>query len=218
MKSRTHSVLQTGFFLFTLCACAGAQTPAPAHPDPARAAAAAPDTTQPAMGMTKPHDNQYVIGSTDVLTINVWKQPEISQTLLPVRSDGKISLPLAGEVQAAGRTPYQLEQEITAKLRSYMADPEVTVMVEQSNSEKFNILGFVARPGSYPLTGPTTVLDAIADAGGFRDFAKTRDVYVLRHYPGGKEIRLRFNYKAVIKGKHFNQNVQLQPNDTIVVP
>jgi polysaccharide export outer membrane protein len=158
-----------------------------------------------------------VIGNDDRLTVNVWNESEISRSL-PVRSDGRISLPLAGEVQAAGRTPLQLERDITVKLQPYITKPEVTVIVEQINSEKFNILGQVTKPGSYPLTAPTTILDAIAAAGGFRDFAKQKGIYILRHLPNGSEFRIPFNYKEVIKGKNPAQNIMLQPNDTLVVP
>jgi polysaccharide biosynthesis/export protein len=173
--------------------------------------------SQPASSSTKPHDDSFVIGNDDVLAINVWKEPDISRSI-PVRSDGKISLPLVGEVQAAGRTPLKLEQDIAGKLRSYISEPEVTVMVQQINSEKFNILGQVARPGSYPLTNSATVLDAIALAGGFRDFAKQKAIYVLRQNPGGGESRIPFNYKNVVKGKNPEQNIKLEPRDTIVVP
>jgi polysaccharide export outer membrane protein len=112
----------------------------------------------------------------------------------------------------------QLEQEIATKLLNYLTKPEVTVIVEQINSQKFNILGQVAKPGSYPLTTATTVLDAIATAGFFRDFAKQKGIYILRQNPGGAESRIPFNYKDVIKGKYPEQNIKLQPNDTIVVP
>jgi polysaccharide export outer membrane protein len=165
----------------------------------------------------KPHDKSFVIGVSDVLAISVWKEPEVSRSV-PVRSDGKISLPLAGEVQAAGLTPLKLEQDIASKLQNYISEPEVTVIVQQINSRKFNILGMISRPGSYSLTSSSTVLDAIAVAGGFRDFAKQKSIYVLRHNPDGTEARLSFNYKDVIKGKNPDQNVKLQPNDTIVVP
>ena len=100
----------------------------------------------------KPHDAAYLIGSSDVLAITVWKEPEISKSI-PVRPDGKISLPLVGELQAAGRTPLQLEQEIAGKLKTYITNPDVNVIVQQINSEKFNVLGRVAQPGSFPLTG-----------------------------------------------------------------
>jgi len=168
-------------------------------------------------GSTKPHDGAFIIGKGDVLAISVWKQPDISRSL-PVRSDGRISLPLVGEVQAAGLTPLKLEADITSKLQAYLTEPEVTVIVEKINSEKFNILGRVAKPGSYPLTDPTTVLDAIALAGGCREFAKNKSVYVLRVNPDGSQSRLPFNYQNVIKGKNLEQNILLQPHDTIVVP
>jgi polysaccharide export outer membrane protein len=163
------------------------------------------------------HDNTYVIGVDDVLAINVWKEPDVSRTV-PVRSDGKISLPLAGEVQASGETPKQLEKALAAKLQSFISEPEVTVIVTEVRSQKFNILGMVAKPGSYPLTNSSTVLDAIAQAGGFRDFAKQKSIYVLRQNPDGSQVRLPFNYKEVIKGKDSAQNIKLQPRDTIVVP
>jgi polysaccharide export outer membrane protein len=158
-----------------------------------------------------------VIGNDDLLAIQVWKEPDISRSL-PVRSDGKISLPLAGEMQAAGQTPLQLEREITDKLRTYITDPEVTVIVQEIHSEMFNILGQVARPGSYPLTHITTVLDAIAIAGGFRDFARQKAVYILRQDASGIQSRIPFNYKTVIKGKTPEQNVTLEPRDTVIVP
>jgi polysaccharide export outer membrane protein len=179
-----------------------------------QAAVALAQPLAPSVG--KPHDNSFVIGNDDVLAINVWKEPDVSRSI-PVRSDGRISLPLVGEVQATGRTPLQLEQEITSRLRNYIAEPVVTVMVQQINSEKFNILGQVAKPGSYPLTNGTTVLDAIATAGGFRDFAKQKSIYILRQNSRA-ESRIAFNYKDVIKGKHPEQNIKLEPRDTIVVP
>ena len=108
-----------------------------------------------------PHDASFVIGNDDLLSINVWKEPDISRNI-PVRSDGRISLPLVGELQAAGRTPLQLEQDISTRLHNYIADPEVTVMVQEIHSQKFNILGEVIKPGSYSLEVAATVLDAIA--------------------------------------------------------
>lgn len=165
----------------------------------------------------KPHDDSFVIGNDDVLAVNVWNEPNITRSV-PVRSDGRISLPLAGEIQAAGRTPLKLEEDIAAKLKSYIAEPEVTVIVQQINSQKFNILGMVNRPGSYVIANSATVLEAIALAGGFRDFAKQTKIYVLRQNPDGSQTRLPFNYKDVVKGKNSEQNVKLQPRDTIFVP
>ena len=163
------------------------------------------------------HDDSFVLGTDDVLAISVWKEPELTKSI-PVRSDGKISLPLVGEVTAAGRTPLQLEREITEKLKGFITTPEVTVIVEKVNSRKYNILGEVAKPGSYMLTADTTIMDAIAAAGGFRDFAKKTGVYILRKGPDGHETNLKFNYKEFLKGKNPAQNVKLQPRDTIIVP
>jgi polysaccharide export outer membrane protein len=183
------------------------------QPTPAQATTAA----QPADSPAKAHDDSFVIGNDDVLAINVWKEPDISRSI-PVRSDGKISLPLVGEVQAAGRTPLKLEQDIAAKLKSYIAEPEVTVIVQQINSQKFNVLGQVAHPGTFMVTNSLTVLDALALAGGFRDFAKQKSIYVLRQNADGTQARLPFNYKDVVKGKNPEQNIRIQPRDTIVVP
>lgn len=180
----------------------------------AQADSAQPD---PPETVSTPHNDSFVIGNDDKLNINVWKDTELTKTV-QVRPDGKISMPLIGELQAAGRTPLQLETEIADKLKAYIAQPDVTVIVEQINSQKFNILGKVSKPGSYPLTVTTTVLDAIAEAGGFLDFAKQKDVYILRPKAGGGEDRLKFNYKDVIKGKHTEENVKVEPRDTIVVP
>jgi polysaccharide export outer membrane protein len=162
-------------------------------------------------------DSAYVIGANDVLSIDVWKEPDISRSV-PVRSDGKISLALVGELQAGGQTPQQLEQEITKRLQSYISEPEVTVIVTDSKSQKVNILGMVTKPGAYLLTSSTTVLDAIAMAGGFKDFAKQKSVYVLRQAADGTQQKLSFNYKDVIKGKNAEQNIRLQAGDTVVIP
>jgi polysaccharide export outer membrane protein len=162
-------------------------------------------------------DSSYLIGADDLLAVNVWKEPEISRSV-PVRSDGKISLPLIGELTAGGQTPLQLEQEIAKRLANFISEPEVTVIVQESRSQKINIMGMVAKPGSYLLTGSATVLDAIAMAGGFKDFAKQKAIYVLRQQADGTEKRIPFNYKDVIKGKSPEQNVRLQPRDTVVVP
>ena len=194
-----------------------------ARPADAKAAGSAAEEKQanqdkqPSAQAAAHSDSSYVIGSDDLLAINVWKEPEVSRTV-PVRSDGKISLPLVGELMAGGQTPLQLEQEITKRLENYISEPEVTVIVQDSKSRKINILGMVARPGSYLLTGTTTVLDAIAMAGGFKDFAKQKAVYVLRPNDDGTEKRFAFNYKDVIKGKNPEQNIRLQPRDTVVVP
>jgi polysaccharide biosynthesis/export protein len=169
---------------------------------------------------TNPNPNdisEFVIGSEDSLMINVWKEPEVSRAVL-VRSDGKITLPLIGEIQAAGKTPKQLQAEIAKGLGSYISDPEVSVIVQTSGSKKYSILGKVNRAGSVPLGGPTTILDAIAAAGGLQDFAKRKKIYILRTGPDGREQRIRFNYVEVTKGKHPEQNILLQSRDIIFVP
>jgi polysaccharide export outer membrane protein len=187
-------------------------------PAPPAAASDKPADDKARTGARAAHsDNSYVIGADDVLAINVWKEPEVSRSV-PVRSDGKISLPLVGELTAGGETPLQLEQEIAKRLASYISEPEVTVIVQDSKSQRINILGMVVRPGAYMLTGSATVLDAIAMAGGFKDFAKQKAIYVLRQNPDGTQKRIPFNYKEVIKGHDPDQNVRLQPRDTVVVP
>ena len=183
-------------------------------------ASAAPANSAADVGSTqagKAHDASYTIGNDDVLAISVWKEPDLTKSI-PVRADGKISLPLVGEMQATGKTPLQLEHDISEKLKGYITAPEVNVIVQQVNSRKFNILGEVGKPGSYSLTASTTLVDAIAMAGGFRDFAKKTGVYVLRNEPGGHQTKLNFNYKDFIKGKNTDQNIRLEPNDTIIVP
>ena len=169
-----------------------------------------------ATSMTVGKDH-YLIGNEDVLAINVWKEPDVSR-MVPVRSDGKISLPLIGEVQATGKTPKELESEIAKGLRDYISEPEVTVIVQETKSRRFSILGQVQHPGSYLLNGDMRVLDAIAIAGGFRDFAKVKSIRILRQQAEGKQVSLPFNYKDVVKGANPGQNVEIQPKDTIYVP
>ena len=164
-----------------------------------------------------PSQDGYVIGPSDVLAINVWKDAELSRTM-PVRPDGKISLPLIGEIQASGFTAAQLQERIGKKLQVYIAHPEVNIIVQEIKSRSFNVVGKVAKPGSFDLAKPTTVLDAIALAGGFQDFAKLTKIYVLRRMSDGSQKMLPFNYKRVILGRALDQNVELQPGDTVVVP
>ena len=157
---------------------------------------------------------EFVIGAEDVLAVNVWKEPEISRTV-PVRPDGKITLPLIGEIQASGLTAQKLQEEIGRRLATYVSNPDVTVIVQEVKSLKFNIMGEVVKPGSYTLSKPMTVLNAIAIAGGLRDFAKQGNIYVLRVTENGI-VRLPFDYKSVIKAR--KQDLELQPRDTVVVP
>ena len=157
---------------------------------------------------TKPHDASFVIGNDDLLAINVWKEPDISRSI-PVRSDGRISLPLVGELQATGRTPLQLEEDIASKLRNYIAEPEVTVMVQEIRSQKFNILGQVDKPGSYSLELATTVLDAIAAAGGFRDFANQKGFTSFVRTLAVVQSRIAFNYKRLLRARILSKTSNL---------
>ena len=219
MNSIARAAIQTILSLVILsCASFGQATTANAADGNSQATGAASSVTQPDTGTsTKAHDASYVIGNDDHLAVSVWKEPDLTRSI-PVRSDGKISLPLVGEIQATGRTPLQLEMDISNRLRNYVTVPEVTVIVEQINSKKYNVLGQVGRPGAYPLTLSTTIMDAIALAGGFKDFAKEKGVYILRQNPDGTQSRLNFNYKDFIKGKNLSQNVKIEPRDTIIVP
>ena len=156
----------------------------------------------------------YTIGAEDVLQIIVWGNKEISGSYV-VRPDGMISVPLIKEVQASGKTPSQLEETIAQSLkdRKMVIDPNVTVSVTQVHSRKYYIQGEVNKPGAYDLAVPTTILEGLVNAGGFRDFAKRSKIRILR---GSKE--LRFNYDQVVHAKHLEQNVLLEPGDQIIVP
>jgi polysaccharide export outer membrane protein len=157
----------------------------------------------------------YVIGPDDALFVSVWKEPDLTQTL-PVRADGMISMPLLNDVQAAGLTPMQLAASITEKLRKFVADPRVTVVVTQMNSQRVYVTGEVAHSGAMNLTPDMTVLQALATAG-FTQFANTKGIYVLRT-ENNQQKKFPVNYKKLIKGEASNQNILLKPGDTIVVP
>jgi polysaccharide biosynthesis/export protein len=161
-------------------------------------------------------DNNYVIGPEDVLNVNVWKEPDVSGSV-PVRPDGKISLPLLNDVQAAGLTPMQLMNELTERLKKFITDPRVTVTVSTINSRKVYVLGEVARPGAVPLAPEMTVLQALTSAGGPTPYAKASKMYILRK-ENGSQNKLAFNYKEVVKGRNTEQNIPLRPGDTVVVP
>lgn len=159
----------------------------------------------------------YRIGVDDVLNISVWHEPDLTRTV-PVRPDGKISLPLVGDVMAAGKTAVTLQGELKLALSKYVKDPELTVAVAEIRSRRINVIGEVNRPGAYPLTQSMGVLDALAQAGGLRDFAKKKDIYVLRELPDGERQRLPYSYENVLKAKHGAQDITLEPHDTVVVP
>ena len=161
-------------------------------------------------------DPNYVIGPQDVLDISVWKEPELTRAV-PVRPDGKISMPLLNDVQAAGRTPLQLTADITAGLKKFVTDPQVTVIVSTINSQRVFILGEVNRAGAYPLLPNMTVLQALSSAGGLTIYANLKKIYLLR-VEEGKQVKHPFNYKDVLAGKAADQNIVVKAGDTIIVP
>jgi polysaccharide export outer membrane protein len=175
-------------------------------PNDATKPAATPATTDPS----------YIIGPEDVLDVNVWKEPDMTR-IVPVRPDGKITLPLINDVQAAGSTPQQLAAAVTDKVRKYMTEPQVTVIVTQINSQRIFVVGEVLRAGAFPLVPGTTVLQALANAGGFTTFANVKKIHVMRMVDG-KHTELPFNYREVLKGNNPEQNIKLEPGDTVVVP
>jgi polysaccharide export outer membrane protein len=156
-----------------------------------------------------------VIGPEDVLHVAVWKENDLTATL-PVRPDGKISLPLLNDVQAAGLTPMQLADSLTDKLKKYVASPRVTVVVTSINSKRIFLVGEVGHTGATPMLPNMTVLQALSSAG-MTQFANTKKIYVMR-VQNGKQIKMPVNYRKLVKGEMMEQNYLLQPGDTIVVP
>ncbi len=184
------------------------------EPEKAAAAKAKPEiTSKPA----PPVDPDYLIGIDDVLAVNVWREAEMSR-VVSVRPDGKITLPLLGEFEAGGQTPKKLEEAILKKLQTLVTNPEVSVIVQEIRSQKYNVVGEVAKPGTYMISGTTTILDAIAMAGGFKEFARPKKMYILRKQRDGSTVRIAVNYAKVIKGEAPEQNIKLETRDTVVVP
>ncbi|MBZ5522589.1 MAG: polysaccharide biosynthesis/export family protein [Acidobacteriia bacterium] len=183
--------------------------------EPAVAAHAASSTDARQEQKSAGPAGEYTVGEGDLLRINVWKEPEISQNVA-VRPDGNISLPLVSEIRVSGLTPRQIQELITEKLKAVLTNPQVTVTVTEVRSKMVYITGEVGKPGAYAVVAPTNVLQLIARAGGLTQFANRKDIYILR--AGDSNSRLRFNYKDVVKGKNSEQNVILQPGDTVVVP
>jgi polysaccharide biosynthesis/export protein len=167
--------------------------------------------------VSAPAGPTYIIHAADVLDISVWQQANLSFKGLPVRPDGKISLPLINDVQAAGLTTMQLGDVITKRLTKFVRDPVVTVVVTQVNSQRYYVLGDVAKAGTYPLLPGLTALQALSASGGFTQFANPKKIYILRTM-NGKQYKLPFNYKNVIAGRDLSQNIFLKPGDTIIVP
>ena len=186
---------------------AGAQSP-PQHAGPPAA------TVVPKAGVAPPAD--YVIGPDDQLSIFFWRDKDLSADVV-VRPDGKISLPLLNDVQAAGLTPDQLRQKVTEDAKRFIEDPTATVVVRQINSRKVFITGEVEKPGPYSLTAPTTVLQLISMAGGLKEYANGKKIVVMR-VESGRQMGYAFNYKDVMNRKNMKQNIELKPGDTVLVP
>jgi len=187
----------------------GKQDPAPAKPTD-QSIQTPPKPADPTVGMAGVNPNSYVIGGEDILFIKTWRQPDFTFSV-SVRPDGKITIPLVGEMQAGGKTPSQLEKEISKKLENYIQTPEVTVTVVDVRSKKFFIIGEVLRAGQFPLVGSTTVMEALSSSG-FAPFANKKKIRILR---GGETIM--FNFEAVSAGKHMEQNIPIENGDYIIV-
>jgi len=164
-----------------------------------------------------PGSQAYRIGAADVLQITTWKEADFSLKGINVRPDGKITFPLLDDIQAAGLTPMELKQAISAKLKEFVEDPFVTVTVTAMGSQKFYFLGEIARTGEYTLLKSLTILQAFALAGGFTEWASKKEIILLRRENGQEKI-ITINYKNIVKGKDFSQNIRIQADDTIIVP
>jgi len=158
----------------------------------------------------------YVIGPDDVLDVSVWKEQDLTRTL-QVRPDGRISMPLLNDVQAAGFTPSQLAQTISERLKKYLTAPQVTIIVTQINSQRVYVIGEVTRPGAYPLLPGMTILQAISSAGGLTQFANSKKIFLMRN-ENHIQTKYPFSYKEVLDGRKAEENLPVKPGDTIVVP
>ena len=173
-------------------------------------------TDDKSMSLSATKNSVYLIGPEDALDITVWKEPDMSR-VVPVRPDGRISLPLINDIQAAGLSPEQLSAAVAEKLRKFVNEPQVTVIVTAGNSQRVFVLGNVLRSGAFPLFPGMTVLQALGTAGGFTAFADVKKIHVMRERDG-KQVELPFNYREVLNGNKPEQNINLEPGDTIVVP
>jgi polysaccharide export outer membrane protein len=158
----------------------------------------------------------YVIGPDDVLSVVFWQENDMSAEVV-VRPDGNITVPLLNDIHASGLSPDELRQRVTDEAKKFVPDATVSVVVKQINSRKVFITGEVSKPGVYPLSGPITVIQLIATAGGLRDYADAKKILVMRKEPG-RDVTLHFNYRDAMSGKNLRQNVLLQPGDTVIVP
>ena len=212
VRQSTYKLMTNTLYLsktgkLALCLMAGGLISMASAADASSAATAAPRVDPAA----------YHIGAGDVLQISVWKEPDASAHEVVVRYDGRISVPLVREIEVLGLTPVELEKTLVEKLATYINKPDVTVLVKTVNSKKVYLVGGVKKEGPVSLQSPLTILRAINEAGGLTDYAKQKKIYVLRS-DNGNQVRLPFDYQAVIRGQHMEQNILLMPDDTIVVP
>jgi polysaccharide export outer membrane protein len=215
--SRKHIwTRQTGVAIaLALGVATGAQAEGQIVQDRATAAAATTAANVPRPKIAAPSD--YVIGADDVLSILFWRDKDLSAPEVTVRPDGKVTLPLLNDLQAAGLTPDELRDSIAAAARKYVEDPNPTVIVKEIKSRKVFITGQVEKAGPYPLNGSTTILQLIATAGGLRDFADGKNISLMRT-ENGKPMVYEFNYQDVLKKRNLRQNIELKPGDVVVVP
>jgi polysaccharide export outer membrane protein len=176
----------------------------------------APSTGVKVSGEVAADSDTYIIGPEDVLSINVWREETLTRQV-PVRSDGNISLPLIDEIHAAGLTPLQLKEKLTLRLKEFIDNPNVSVIVTQTNSQKVYVSGEVRTPGVYPLRGETTLLQVIPMAGGFTEWADQKKILIIRK-EAGKDKRIVVNYKKIVSGEDMSYNIKLKPGDTVIVP
>ena len=207
---RTHALAKTTVLVFIGLAATtlSAQTPRTGTETPAAMPAGA------AVGVTPPPD--YVIGPDDVLSVFVWRDKDLSGDVL-VRPDGKVTLPLINEVQAAGLTPDELRLILTKAYSKLLEEPIVTVQAKQINSRKVFITGQISKPGPYPIMGPISILQLIAIAGGVLEYADSENIQVIR-VEKGNPINYKVNYKDLSRGKNLKQDIELKPGDRILVP
>ena len=215
LRNAKRSLLSVSAAVVTTLATLSAQA-TPAAPQKIGVPAAAPRAAGlgPVAAITLPPE--FVIGPNDTLSVLFWRDKDMSADVV-VRPDGNITLPLLNDIQAAGLTPDQLRERILVEARRYIEDPSPTVVVKEINSRKMFITGMVEKPGPYPITGPTTVLQLIAIAGGLKEFADGKNILVMRN-DGGRQVAYSFDYKELLKGKNLRQNIELKPGDTVVVP
>ena len=201
-------------FLMVTSATANAQDPTPQEKKEEAKDSKGQET--PNTGRTATQDPAYKIGAQDVIRVDVWREDQLTRTV-PVRPDGKITLPLLNDIQAAGLTPMELAGVIREELKKFITNPQVTVSVSEINSRRIYVNGEVNKSGAYQLIPHMTVLQALSGSGGFTAFARIKNIYVLRN-ENGKPVKIPFNYKQAITGKNPEQNIELQPGDVVVVP